>query len=150
MKHSNRFSKTLNDQQRTQALDLFHSEFKITLTHQQTTAMVIRLRKTLSDRVVKKITYIMDRSRSSSTESTDNDEFFGHDDVRRGCRLRSKTPSFLKRQTSRTERSLTVTGCAGNQVVTTDQASSWFHNDHTETTIDRDGVKTTSFCASEL
>jgi hypothetical protein len=113
--------------------------------------MGLRLRKTLSDRVVKKISYIMDRSRTSSAESSDtDDECSQHDDLRRNCQLRSKTPSFLKRQTSRTERSFTVTGCAGNQVVTADQKSSWFYNDHTETTVDIHGVKTTSFCASEL
>uniref|UniRef100_A0A7M5XBL6 Uncharacterized protein n=1 Tax=Clytia hemisphaerica TaxID=252671 RepID=A0A7M5XBL6_9CNID len=108
--------------------------------------MVNKLRKTLSDHVVKRLSQIIDRSRPSSDEFSDNDE----DDVinaNEPCKLRSKTPSFIKRQ-MKFARRMTVTGCDGHQIV--DNGIPWYYNDHTETTVDRFGVKTTSFCASEL
>ena len=118
--------------------------------------MVHKLRKTLSDRVVKRLSQIMDRtSRPSSAECSDSDndtdvEITG-DRVSSAfsCKLRPKTPSFIKRQRKYITRRVTVTGCDGHQIVDTRRAP-WYYNDQTETTVDRFGVKTTSFCASEL
>ena len=119
--------------------------------------MVQKLRKTLSDRVVKRLSQIIDRSRPSSTEcSSDSDN---DSDIETGSspcdrvfspfNLRPKTPSFIKRQRKYVTRRVTVTGCSGHQIVETGVAPCYY-NDHTETTVDRFGVKTTSFCASEL
>lgn len=120
--------------------------------------MVMKLRKTLSDRVVKRLSQIIDRStsRPSSTECSSDSE--NDSDIETGSspcdrvfslNLRPKNPSFIKRQRKYNTRRVTVTGCSGHQIVETGVAP-WYYNDHTETTVDRFGVKTTSFCASEL
>lgn len=122
--------------------------------------MASKLRKTLSDRVVKRFSQIMDRSRPSSAECSDTDtdysdnETIGEHNSTSGsgfiCKLRPKTPSFIRRQRKSSGRRVTVTGCNGRQIVNTRPTGEWYYNDRTETTVDRNGVKTTSFCASDL
>lgn len=118
--------------------------------------MVQKLRKTLSDRVVKRLSQIIERtSRPSSAECSDSEN---DSDIETGSspcdrvfsfNLRPKTPSFIKRQRKYVKRRVTVTGCSGHQIVETG-VEPCHYNDHTETTVDRFGVKTTSFCASVL
>ena len=114
--------------------------------------MVNLLRKTLSDAIhdrVRRLSHIIEKpkSRPSSSDLSDSDEF-ETENRHILSKLRGKSPSFSKSRPTKKRRRLTVTCCDGNQIVAAEKL--WYYNDYTETTVDRYGVKTTSFCASEL
>lgn len=122
--------------------------------------MVLRLRKTLSDvqdRIKRLSGGLLEPKpkRQSSYEDDDNSDDNNNTSQNKiqpsssdyyhlhGFRESRKSKNDLK-----IRRRLTVTGCDGHQVVCADDL--WYYNDHTETTIDRHGIKTTSFCSSHL
>lgn len=121
--------------------------------------MVLKLRKTLSDvhDRVKRLSVRLDvKSRrptscgegvenvDKNTDKNNNNIVDSNDNNSDDCYAKGIT----RKSVSKSKRRVTVTGCDGHQVVITDK--SFYYEDFTETTIDKYGVKTTSFCSSHL